>query len=1717
MVDDLGDYDVAPVEGNPFGSMASSPNDFDVAPVDHDPFAGAGENPAPDQFELASRQPPRPEAPAARNMPYPGQFDPSSVYAKPPLDPSDRQDLIRTVYGEASDQPALGQAGVVHAILNRVRAGGYGQGISGVVHAPAAGENPAHGFKEFSPWNAPGVPESNPTAQNLSPDSRDPRLAKAYRDIGTIVDDVYADRIPDPTHGATHYYGYMRHPPKWAAPLAKQNTVRIGGQTFVGRESGPGRSVQTASYAGGGRIGFDDGGVVDLGQADDDTGSQLAPAASPLPAPVPDAPPPMTSADVLARGGLGSISAASFAPSDQARQLVQMGLEGAGMSRGSAQDISGNFSTEVGALPISGQIQSGADALYHAGRGEYGQAALSGVGAVPDVGPLAHATGAMFLGPVARFADREGLGAAKTALQAGEHPYDVWSQHLWERGPGDSWRTEIADPTNTQNWGQHGETKTIGDIYPHPELYANYPGLEHTPVDFIGSEHLPPGAMGAYDENNDRFLMNADLPPGQRAHTVTHELTHSVQMREGWPGGADPAAMEVHKPGTPGNFALNYILGQMTAAQKKAMGRPAIVREAQRFAYETKAGEAQAENTPARLGMSMPDRRAAYPATTEPIPRGNQWWNDPATGKLSFGQDVEPPDDDWDSSVEEATRILSGRASGGPVQLNGDLRRRLALITQPRDGFADGGVTDLGSDDLAVGASPDYVGPEGASGGTGQGSASLYSVGRPGGDGGATGVLGSPGEAPSPLSAFDPIAAEQARAAEAAGRYSPVSGLPQKPIQLKDGSFYVPGPIATAQQAAEDYMRSAGLPYNPPTDYAKLDKDRAGRIAQAFDEMPHAPNDPAVRSSYEALARETMAQYQHVKGTGLKIDYITPEMADPYADNPREAIKDIRDNNHWWVYPTESGYGAEGASAADENPMLRPSGETISGRPTVINDIFRVVHDYFGHAKEGHGFRAEGEDNAWRSHMAMYSPEAVPAATTELRGQNSWLNYGPYGESNRTAKAADTVFADQKLGLMPDWTWKDGGPGAGGAMRPLMAPQLVGRPATSLVGSEEHLLRQREGLEPPGGRPVEWTGGRISFARGGRIRFAGGGPVQLNSDLRRRLALVTQPRHGFADGGAPDDPDAAGFSALDKMTGRADRAAEPAPAPAPAQAANDSSIDPETGLPVFDPATNVPREPQTPVSGGTWGRAAELGYEDIAGKIGEAQDWLGGKLETGVGKTAAAIGVPNAAGLARDVRAAVMESGELGPREMPHEAGIVQGADGILRHADPAFQDGRIATTTPWSKKLPDPHLSGDATIGHDTMQASGDTYQKTADIIKEMPYTGVKTKVPAEAGKKAKTTTTWTPTGDLNIDPNATPEEAHEAFIEHAKSNILALHDAVPDDIRQGSMQWYDGANTIAKQRALTYGKPLENVSGVYAALSPQMDWYKNASLGDRVMDTLHRMGNLSFSDEMQNWADDYLTNSSSADTADSAAIFARIKDIPLGQLTNPLDKAHWIRAYDEAHNSRDYNIVNPDGTFGAPVQTKGGANAGAGWGSMDAIANAVKAYDAKDMPTISEAMGGGHKVRNFYNNILNPNAQTGDVTIDTHAIAAALLRPLSGSDKDTAIGLGTAPPTNAMTGSKGLYGAYAEAYRRAAEERGILPRQMQSITWEAIRGLYSPVQKRSGAFRARVNNAWANHGNGSWTQQEVQRHLMTDPTTGASLIKDPSWYTGSAIEEPE
>jgi len=224
---------------------------------------------------------------------------------------------------------------------------------------------------------------------------------------------------------------------------------------------------------------------------------------------------------------------------------------------------------------------------------------------------------------------------------------------------------------------------------------------------------------------------------------------------------------------------------------------------------------------------------------------------------------------------------------------------------------------------------------------------------------------------------------------------------------------------------AKSYVSDKGLVYSPQTKYATIDEGRANRLARAYEGMVNNPNDPKVKKAYNAMINETMAQYEALRKKGYKFDFM-PESGDIYG-NPRNAINDIVQNKRLSIFPTEQGFGGPSAAVASEaNPLLMRTGETWSGKPVTANDVFRAVHDVFGHGKHGVGFRAAGEENAFQSHARMYSPEALPAATSETRGQNSWVNFGPYGQSNRTASPLATEYAEQKTGIMPAWTWREG-------------------------------------------------------------------------------------------------------------------------------------------------------------------------------------------------------------------------------------------------------------------------------------------------------------------------------------------------------------------------------------------------------------------------------------------------------------------------------------------------------------------------------------------------------------------------------------------------------------------------------------------------------------------------------------------------------------------
>jgi hypothetical protein len=255
-----------------------------------------------------------------------------------------------------------------------------------------------------------------------------------------------------------------------------------------------------------------------------------------------------------------------------------------------------------------------------------------------------------------------------------------------------------------------------------------------------------------------------------------------------------------------------------------------------------------------------------------------------------------------------------------------------------------------------------------------------------------------------------------------------------------EGSPSVPGvngPDPQLVAVAEQYAKENGIPFKRQAEYVKVDEERAKRIADAYEAMANDPQNPKVKEAYQNLIKQTIAQYEALVKAGYKfwfMDLNIPSNAE-YASTPYNAIRDLRKNKEMGVFATTDGYGDSGLTELDVegNPLLADTGIQwgVGGldgpkKNVLANDLFRAVHDAFGHGLEGSGFRARGEENAWQAHVRLFTGSAIEALTSETRGQNSWLNFGPNGESNRNAKVEDTVFAEQKVGLMPEWTSKEG-------------------------------------------------------------------------------------------------------------------------------------------------------------------------------------------------------------------------------------------------------------------------------------------------------------------------------------------------------------------------------------------------------------------------------------------------------------------------------------------------------------------------------------------------------------------------------------------------------------------------------------------------------------------------------------------------------------------
>lgn len=203
-------------------------------------------------------------------------------------------------------------------------------------------------------------------------------------------------------------------------------------------------------------------------------------------------------------------------------------------------------------------------------------------------------------------------------------------------------------------------------------------------------------------------------------------------------------------------------------------------------------------------------------------------------------------------------------------------------------------------------------------------------------------------------------------------------------------------PSEAATAGAEAYQAAQGGRFST-TGLGDVQRDHASGHATYLayrDSQAAGGNQSGLAQSYEAMREHVRQQYAHLTGPtsagGMGITHeVTPH--DPYAE-PGHMASDLSENRRIKTWSSES------------TPH-----EFFS---TEENDMFRAVHDVFGHAAVGRGFSRHGEEAAFLAHRQMFPKEAHAALASETRGQNSYLNYGPDGQ-----------FPEQegKLVGLPEW------------------------------------------------------------------------------------------------------------------------------------------------------------------------------------------------------------------------------------------------------------------------------------------------------------------------------------------------------------------------------------------------------------------------------------------------------------------------------------------------------------------------------------------------------------------------------------------------------------------------------------------------------------------------------------------------------------------------
>jgi len=1174
----------------------------------------------------------------------------------------------------------------------------------------------------------------------------------------------------------------------------------------------------------------------------------------------------------------------------------------------------------------------------------------------------------------------------------------------------------------------------------------------------------------------------------------------------------------------------------------------------------------------------------------------------------------------------------------------------------------------------------------------------------------------------------------------------------------KAGNRLFNKPLKAVKAIADKYYKRIFKGERPRFEgVKKIDKEFAKRISDAFEAMQENPNDPEVKAAYEALAKETMDQYQDFKDAGYTIEVNNSE---PYK-NAQEMIDDLRDNKRMKIFSTESGFGDTPITEKQrkENPLLRDSGvKDVNGETLLVNDIFRAVHDFYGHAELGNGFGPVGEENAWNVHARMFSPLARRAMTTETRGQNSYVNFSGVNDEafklrdqarklrkeGKEAEAEALVakvyeimkFADQKIGLLPEEfssLEQDGVSKLREMFKSTSKRKQVDNALNALskiAPDVEVILHESEQAyaEATGetGRKQKTAGTYDETIVDGKVKKV----IHINPDKANARTVAHEAFHAIflnivksdaeaqrlsaamikavyksapaelkklidnfaesknADGSNNYDSAVQNEEKLAELIGYLATEYDSLPKPTKNvikrfldRLAKMFGMKPFTDNEVIDVLNTiagkvargeaVTQEDLSSIQSNAkyvsqdeaklWGTVPErkqvrtkpdpkktvkaykmfrvnkskpgklfplfvnandevlmntwldaevgeltkdgkvkskignlayrpgwhMGDLPIATHIGDKYNFKKGEVDKSLKKPTArsANHVWAEVEVAADVnwqeeankRAKKTKAGKIIPRtahitdRLPEdgyyryktnpnmtgewliggsikvtklltddevkaindEAGVadlprVKELDlksiGFDRDTDvdlkvtPAPTDSKGNLKTPSKKSqnnlkkrkqniidgVKDQVVSGEivsTSLPNKDDVHSSKEYVVGISSLEEMASTDNRAK--DQYIKISKEAASYGISKTKNVNNFEDAKQVISEFKEVVKSNLKWLYDSVDKDVRDISKLWYDGANKISNDLANQYGYTTEQVAGVMAVLSPQMDWFRNLSLGERVIDIYKNNQDSLFDEKMIEFVNTKTTGTGKNKKPlfkNKEEIISRVKNKKLSELSSK-DQSYFIRVYDEVYNSRNYNNITPNGEINGLVRTKNGNPGKVGWGDFSTIEKAISILNDGSVKNISTNLGNQHKVRNFFNNISNPNDKNA-VTIDTHAVAAALLKPLSGKSKQVAYNFGGS--SSVSTGMTGTYPVYADAYRELANELGILPREVQSITWEAGRGLFKAAFKSNKSNEQKIDNIWNKYNSGDISLKEAQSKI--EKLAGG--ISTPVWY---------